>query len=153
MWNWMIYLFSLALCLKSSTAFRNSVTLKSPLSWSSNSNLEERNAWWRIQIRAVAKLTGFILGNTAWRRLSLQTDLLDSLTAFFTQTPNIIKGCLLSSNTNSWLLPALQVEFDCDRCYLYVSITYFTLNSVLHVKVKLNTHPLDMSDSSNKDMM
>lgn len=34
------HLFSLALCLKSSTAFMNRVTLNSPLSWSSNSRLE-----------------------------------------------------------------------------------------------------------------
>lgn len=34
------YLFSLALCLKSSTAFRKSVTLNRPLSLSSNSNLQ-----------------------------------------------------------------------------------------------------------------
>lgn len=35
------YLFSLALCLKSSMAFINRVTLNSPLSLSSNSRLEE----------------------------------------------------------------------------------------------------------------
>lgn len=36
------YLFSLALCLKSSMAFINRVTLNSPLSLSSNRRLEER---------------------------------------------------------------------------------------------------------------
>lgn len=36
------YLFSLALCLKSSMAFMNRVTLNSPLSLSSNSRLEEK---------------------------------------------------------------------------------------------------------------
>lgn len=51
------YLFSLALCLKSSMAFMNRVTLNSPLSLSSNSRLEDKTGicdtavmyWWSIK--------------------------------------------------------------------------------------------------------
>lgn len=44
------YLFSLALCLKSSIAFLKRVTLNRPLSLSSNSSLEERR--WQINAKA-----------------------------------------------------------------------------------------------------
>lgn len=73
-----MYLFSLALCLKSSIAFLKRVTLKRPLSLSSNSSLEDA----RGQINTRAGYAQY--GRHISAGSHIQNDILTSVSGYFT---------------------------------------------------------------------